>query len=283
MIIWLASYPKRGNTWVRAFLSSLMYTDDGMGDFKDMQISQYPLRSNFKGLTNEFENINLLSEKWILSQDLLNLDNKIKFLKTHHVMCNFGKNSFTDYNNTFGVIYIVRDPRNVITSILNYFSKPSYKEAKEFLFDEKKIIGVNLAEKDKKIIDNNIITLVSSWKTHYNSWKNFKKNFLLIKYENLVNDEFNEFTKIRKYLEEKLKLSFSDKKFINAISSCSFQKLQKMEQTKGFTENVLENPMKKVNFFNLGPKNDYKKFLDKEISEDIKKNFFSEMKELGYV
>ena len=56
-----------------------------------------------------------------------------------------------------------------------------------------------------------------------------------------------------------------------------------MEQTKGFTENVLENPMKKVNFFNLGPKNDYKKFLDKEISEDIKKNFFSEMKELGYV
>ena len=99
----------------------------------------------------------------------------------------------------------------------------------------------------------------------------------------MVNDEFNEFTKIRKYLEEKLKLSFSDKKFINAISSCSFQKLQKMEQTKGFTENVLENPMKKVNFFNLGPKNDYKKFLDKEISEDIKKNFFSEMKELGYV
>ena len=148
---------------------------------------------------------------------------------------------------------------------------------------KKKIIGVNLAEKDKKIIDNNIITLVSSWKTHYNSWKNFKKNFLLIKYENLVNDEFNEFTKIRKYLEEKLKLSFSDKKFLNAISSCSFQKLQKMEQTKGFTENVLENPMKKVNFFNLGPKNDYKKFLDKEISEDIKKNFFSEMKELGYV
>ena len=125
--------------------------------------------------------------------------------------------------------------------------------------------------------------MVSSWKTHYNSWKNFKKNFLLIKYENLVNDEFNEFTKIRKYLEEKLKLSFSDKKFLNAISSCSFQKLQNMEQTKGFTENVLENPMKKVNFFNLGPKNDYKKFLDKEISEEIKKIFFSEMNELGYV
>ena len=49
-------------------------------------------------------------------------------------MCNFGKNSFTNYQNTFGVIYIVRDPRNVITSILNYYSKRNYEEAKEISF-----------------------------------------------------------------------------------------------------------------------------------------------------
>ena len=41
-----------------------------------MPISQYPLRGHFKGLVNEFDNINLLSEKWVPSQDLLNLDNK---------------------------------------------------------------------------------------------------------------------------------------------------------------------------------------------------------------
>ena len=29
MILWLSSYPKSGNTWVRAILSSLLYTDDG--------------------------------------------------------------------------------------------------------------------------------------------------------------------------------------------------------------------------------------------------------------
>ena len=145
MIIWLASYPKSGNTWVRSFLSSLIYKKDGTADLNSMPISQYPLRSHFKGLVSEFDNINLLSEKWISSQDFLNLDNKIKFFKTHHVMCNFGKNSFTNYENTFGVIYIVRDPRNVITSILNYFSKRNYGEAKEFLFDERKVIGVDFS------------------------------------------------------------------------------------------------------------------------------------------
>ena len=126
MIIWLASYPKSGNTWVRSFLCSLIYKKDGSADLNSMPILQYPLRGHFKGLVNKFDNINLLSEKWISSQDLLNLDNKIKFFKTHHVMCNFGKNSFTNYENTFGVIYIVRDPRNVITSILNYYLKRNF-------------------------------------------------------------------------------------------------------------------------------------------------------------
>jgi len=97
----LASYPKSGNTWVRSFLSSLIYKKDGLADLNLNFIPQYPLRVHFKGLVNEFDNIKLLSEKWISSQDFLNLDNKIKFFKTHHVMCNLGKNSFTNYGKYF--------------------------------------------------------------------------------------------------------------------------------------------------------------------------------------
>tara|TARA_B100001939_G_scaffold343590_1_gene356544 strand:- start:52 stop:903 length:852 start_codon:yes stop_codon:yes gene_type:complete len=283
MIIWLASYPKSGNTWVRSFLSSLIYKKDGLADLNLNFIPQYPLRVHFKGLVNEFDNIKLLSEKWISSQDFLNLDNKIKFFKTHHVMCNLGKNSFTNYENTFGVIYIVRDPRNVITSILNYYSKKNYEEAKEFLFDEGKIIGVDLSKNYEYENDNNIITLISSWKNHYNSWKNFKKNYLLIKYEDLINNERKEFLKIRNYLEEKLNLKFSDDKFDTAISSNSFSKLKKIEEIQGYSENVKINSKPDVNFFNLGPDNDYKNLLDKKISKEIEKIFHSEMKELGYI
>jgi hypothetical protein len=105
MIVWLASYPKSGNTWVRSFISSLIFTNNGDADFNAMQkISQYPRRSHFTSLLENLEDLNSLSENWIPSQKLINLDKKIRFFKTHHVMCNFGKNSFTNYENTFGVI-----------------------------------------------------------------------------------------------------------------------------------------------------------------------------------
>jgi len=285
MIVWLASYPKSGNTWVRSFISSLIFTNNGDADFNAMQkISQYPRRSHFTSLSENLEDLNSLSENWIPSQKLINLDKKIRFFKTHHVMCNFGKNSFTNYENTFGVIQIVRDPRNVITSLLNFFNKTNYDEAKQFIFDEKKIIGINLAKPNQeKLKDNNIITLISSWKTHYNSWKNFKKNYLLIKYENLINEPNIEFGKIRHYLETNLDLHFSDEKFNYAMEANSFLNLKKIENTKGFSENSIMTSSKKVNFFNLGPENDYNNFLDKKTKASIENVFFNEMKELNYI
>lgn len=285
MIIWLASYPKSGNTWVRSFLSSLIYSSNGDVDFESMKrISQYPLRSHFKGISNNIDDIYSISENWINSQNVINSDKKIKFMKTHHVMCNFGKNSFTNFKNTFGVIQIVRDPRNVITSILNFFSKKNYLEAKEFIFDEKKIIGINLAlKKQENVTNNQIITLISSWKTHYNSWKTFNKNYLLIKYEDLISEPENEFGKIRFYLKKNLNLTFSDEKFYNAIKSNTFNNLKKLENKNGFFENEISKKDKKYkNFFNLGPNNDYKKFLDKETLDEIEKVFKLEMEELGY-
>ena len=285
MIIWLASYPKSGNTWVRSFLYSLIFSKNGEVNLEDMRkLPQYPLRSYFSGLADNLEDINVLSQNWISSQNKINLDNKLKFLKTHHIMCNFGKNSFTNYENTFGVIQIVRDPRNIITSILNYYNKKNYDEAKEFLFDERKIIGIDLANINKeKLKDNHIITLISSWKTHYNSWKNFNKNHLLIKYENLINEPNVEFGKIRSYLKNKLSLNFSDEKFNTAIVENSFSKLKNIENLEGFSENIDRGVDYINNFFNLGPENDFNKFLDNKTKEDIEKNFFNEMKELNYI
>ena len=150
MIIWIASYPKSGNTWVRSFLNSLIFSKDGNADLNSIsKIGQYPLRSQFKGLIDDIDDIHKLAECWDSSQSKINLDNKIKFFKTHHVMCNYGNHSFTNYENTLGTIYIVRDPRNVITSLKNHFIKENYEEAKKFIMDKHKVIGRNLDEKKK--------------------------------------------------------------------------------------------------------------------------------------
>ena len=134
MIIWLASYPKSGNTLVRSMLASLIYSEDGNFNFNLLKkISQYPQKKHFKGLTDKFDNPFELSKFWTISQDKLNFDKKIKFLKTHHLRCGIGNYTFTNSKNTIGTIYIVRDPRDVIISFAQHHSL-SIEEAKYTMF-----------------------------------------------------------------------------------------------------------------------------------------------------
>ena len=278
MIIWLASYPKSGNTWLRLFISSILFSSDGNVNFdKIKKIDQYPRRKFFKDLLSNYKDINEIKKNWIPSQDLINLDNKIKIIKTHHMNCKVDNYNFTNSDNTLGVIYIVRDPRNVITSIMHHFHKSSYQAAKETMFEEKNLIGI---KKD----NDTMPTIIGSWKTNYLSWKKIKKNFLLIKYENLLSNPKIEFDKVVKYLQNLMSIEIEKNKIEKAINTSSFKNLSELEQKYGFHESVIDKKTgKNKKFFNLGPKNDWKKLLDKETINEIEEKFNIEMKELGYL
>ncbi len=283
MIIWLASYPKSGNTWVRSFISSILFTKDGDVDLSKLKnISQFPLRSQFTNYIDDLQDVKKVYQNWSNVQNYMNLDNKIKFLKTHHVNCKIENFEFTDDNNSLGVIYIVRDPRNVACSVKNHFSLENYDEVKNFLFREHNWLGI-ITDKNIKPLDNKIPTLISSWKTNYLSWKNKTKNYLLIKYENLLENPYLEFGKISKYLENHLNVKFDEKKIKKAIKTCSFRNLQQLEKDGKFKEQTVDKQNKSVKFFHLGPENDWKKILDKNISREIENKFKAEMEELGYL
>ncbi len=283
MIIWLASYPKSGNTWVRSFISSILFTKDGDVDLSKLEnICQFPLRSQFNNYIDDLQDVKKVYQNWSNVQNYMNLDNKIKFLKTHHVNCKIENFEFTDDNNSLGVIYIVRDPRNVACSVKNHFSLENYDEVKNFLFREHNWLGV-ITDKKIKPLDNKIPTLISSWKTNYLSWKNKTKNYLLIKYENLLENPYLEFGKISRYLENHLNVKFDEKKIKKAIETCSFRNLQQLETDGKFKEQTVDKQNKSVKFFHLGPENDWKKNLDKNISREIENKFKAEMEELGYL
>jgi len=283
MIIWLASYPKSGNTWVRSFISSILFTKDGDVDLSKLEnIPQFPVRSQFTNYIDDLQDVKKVYQNWSNVQNYMNLDNKIKFLKTHHVNCKIENFEFTDDNNSLGVIYIVRDPRNVACSVKNHFSLENYDEVKNFLFREHNWLGV-ITDRKIKPLDNKIPTLISSWKTNYLSWKNKTKNYLLIKYENLLENPYLEFGKISKYLENHLNVKFDEKKIKKAIETCSFRNLQQLETDGKFKEQTVDKQNKSVKFFHLGPENDWKKILDKNISREIENKFKAEMEELGYL
>ena len=277
MIVWLASYPKSGNTWVRLFLNSLIYTNDNISNINNIHIGQFPNRKHFEDITDNVDDINEFAKNCINAQLKINLSNKIKFFKTHHANWTNGNNRFTNINTTLGVIYIVRDPRNIITSLKNHFNLNNYNDALNFLLDDKKIITF---ENQKKEI--NLPHIISSWKNHFNSWKKIEKNYLLIKYENLLRSPEEEFEKITNYVEKIFDRKYEKARILDAINKNSFDKLKELERKNGFIEapKFSGNP---ISFFNLGKKNNWKDLLETRILKIIEKEFEKEMEELDYI
>lgn len=278
MIIWIASYPKSGNTWLRSIITSLLYTTDGIFDFKLIKkIKQFPTRNQFQDFTKNFNDINEISKFWLLAQDKINLTEEIKFFKTHNLNCAVNKNSFTNKSHTLGTIYVVRDPRNLVNSIKNHYNKGNDEEAKNFLISKKILSRV---PKDNEA---DIATLLGSWSDHYNFWTKKNSNLLLIKYEDLILDTKKELERIIIYLKKFMTVEINPEKIKNILSTTSFDHLKNLENKGLFNENVYDSKKNKIRFFNKGPSNDWTKVLDKKIQDDIEKIFYKEMKELGYV
>ena len=144
MIIWLASYPKSGNTWVRLFIESLLHTKDNKLDINNTKIRQFPLRKDFAEFNINENNIKEFISNCIICQDKINLDNKLKIFKTHNAFWKAENYAFTNDENTHGTIHIVRDPRNVITSLKNHFNLQDYNAAFEFIKNENNTLDQDL-------------------------------------------------------------------------------------------------------------------------------------------
>ena len=87
MIVWIASYPKSGNTWIRFFIISLLMGDKTRLNLNHLKaILAYPNVSQFENLISNFLDLNEVAKNWIPSQKKINSDNNLRFLKTHNML-----------------------------------------------------------------------------------------------------------------------------------------------------------------------------------------------------
>ena len=253
MIIWLASYPQSGVNFVRSLLSSYIFSQDGIFDSKFLDnIDLFPNNSLFERLGVNTNDEDEMYENYINSQKILTKKDNIMFLKTNSCFVNTDKFKFTDRHNTLGVIYIVRDPRNIIPPHSQDF-KISEEQSLKYLLSETFLGKESLSH---------CTTFLGSWKNHYNSWKVFRRfnKYLLIKYEDLINKTDKTFLNILKFIAHLGRVNFTlnKKKFENTLKTTEIGKMTD---------------------------NEFKKFsqVNTKIKKSLEKELESEMKELNYL
>ena len=277
MIIWLTSYPKSGNTWVRSFLSAYYFSQDGDFNFNLLEsFKQFP--------SKDFVNLNLknpldIVKQWEPVQEDILSKKKIVFLKTHNALISLNNTKFTSPKYTLGFIYIIRDPRNLITSLKNH-TDISYEEALSFMLDKNTVLY------DTKVNDYDAAHFISSWRMHYKSWLNndvFKK--MIIRYEDLENNSHEIFYKLINFTNSLMKRNdkVDEKKLEKAIETTNFNNLRKKEEDGEFNENAISlKTNEKVKFFNMGYKNNWNKILPQELKIKLNDKFKDDISYLRY-
>jgi hypothetical protein len=283
MIFWIASYPKSGNTWLRILLASYFYTKDGIFDEKVLKkIDQFPQKKFFDSFNIDQKIPTDTIKFWIKAQEKINQNKKLKFFKTHNVFGKLNNFDFTNIENSIGCVYIVRDPRNVITSLKNFYEMNDDQAFKwitnknQYIYDAHKFETIGYSN----------FQFISSWDTNFESWKIQKQiPIKVIKYEDLLNETYTVFYDVINFINKTINSEekIFKNKIKNAVNSSLFSKLKEKEKKEGFSEAPKSKLLNsKIPFFNLGPDNNWKKILNDNLKDRLNNTFKKKLKELSY-
>ena len=290
-IFWIGSYPKSGNTIVRAILTGLFYSDDGIVTFDNMKhigLFETTRRLNFIQSINEKDFYNLgdlktLSNYWkkIQTNQELKIEKGFGFLKTHSCLVSIKNNLFTSEDITKGYIYVVRDPRDLCISWAHH-SNYSIDQSINFLCNPLSVLKwINISKYSN--LPKNIFPLqfISSWSEHIKSWteNDMEVPKLIIKYEDLITNKKTIIKKIINFFNKDLGIEIKniDTKLENILKTTNFNYMKNMENKENFDE-----AMPWSNFFRKGKKQQWKSILSKEQQSKIKDNFGQYMNKFDY-
>ena len=292
-IFWISSYPKSGNTLIRSIVTALFFTDDGKFKLEKLKnISQFEITSLVEKNKHLFDNNYLklgnteLFYKYIeklQSKEALGFDQDFIFLKTHSGLFAIGENAFTSEENTRGIIYILRDPRDVCISYSKHTGL-TINETIEFMIDDYATNNwVESPSKGNLFNDQNRPkSFYSSWEKHVLSWTSirWKSPKMILRFEDLIINKEEVINEIINFFEKNYRFKFEnkDKKIQNIMTSTDFLKLKEEEEQKGFEESTSHS-----SFFSVGKKNQWKSILNNKQKKKIEEKFNKVMKDFNYI
>jgi hypothetical protein len=273
-IVWLASYPKSGNTWLRAFIYNLIEDPPRPGRISDLpswfeeesKPRWYEPHAEGKALADlSFDEA--LALRPLVHEDIAaSRARGTIFVKTHNM---FGQHNGQPLHNISvmaGAIYIVRNPLDVVLSVADHFGL-SVDEAIEFMANENTGTPTN---------EENVAGYMGSWSTHVASWTaQAHPSIVVIRYEDMQDKALKAFGSVARLLG----MDRERQKIRKAIQFSSFRVLKKQELAGGFVERSPNSQ----HFFRKGRKNQWAEDLSDEQIARIVERHREQMERFGYI
>lgn len=273
-ILWLASYPKSGNTWVRVFLSNLLRDADEPADINRLERTPIAgarkLFDDYLGVTASdltADEIDVLRPR--LYEQIAREARRTPILKIHDARLQVRGRELIPASATRGAIYIVRDPRDVAVSFAAHMgAEPARAIAAMAREDFALAAGFSR-------LPWQLRQRLSSWSGHATSWLE-QRDFPVhvVRYEDLKRDPFETFGRLARFG------GFADApdKIEKAIAFSSFEVLRGQEDENGFDE----KPTQADKFFRRGEAGGWRTSLTAEQSARIARDHAEVMARFGY-
>ncbi len=274
-IVWLASYPKSGNTWMRAFLTALLNPEKEGLDINNM------VPSTIASSRQLFDEMSGVSASDLLPEEIDRLrpaiyrqnameSEELLYHKIHDAWIRLpGGESLVPADVTRAVIYIIRNPLDVAVSFAHHLHTGIDKTIDimnnpDYAFCDRR---------DR--LANQLRQRLLTWSGHVKSWVDESGlRVWVMRYEDMSAQPEITFTKAVNFIG----LEHTSAEIKAALELCDFSKLQKQEEEKGFSEKNARSP----SFFRKGTVGDWRNILSKDQVSRIVEAHGSMMERFGY-
>jgi len=265
-IIWLASYPKSGNTWLRVFLHNYIlqpqtpHSINALADLAPTECSRAFFGPNATILTEA----ETQKRRPKVHHHLTTLSDHHIFLKTHNANLAYSSIPLCTPTLTAGAITVIRDPRDIAVSYAAYTGK-SLDDIIAFMNQK---AAANAAT------NLQVFELLSTWSAHIASWTQ-SKIFLPVRYEDMIATPHTTFAKIINFLGD----APDPNRLQRAIDFSVFPTLAAQEQSEGYAAHAATAA---APFFRAGRPNQWQTKLTKAQAQRIENDHGEVMERFGY-
>ena len=288
--VWLASYPKSGNTWLRMLIANLSAKDDAPVDINALQE-----RGSIASAREPFDYLTLIDSS-LLTHDEIDVlrprvyeelasgaqDDEydtpedvspVRFAKVHdaYTLTPKGEPLLAGARGAAAAIVIVRDPRDVAPSLASH-QGAGLDEAIAFMSDNEAGFCAKTNRQHGQLRQK-----VRGWSSHIASWlEQTDIPVHPIRYEDMRADTAGVLRRALAFAG----LPASDDEIGRAVAFADFAQLRQQEQDKGFRESA--RPWTDDNFFRRGEAGGWRDELTAAQAARIEADHAPMMRRLGY-